>query len=117
MARHGIPLYLAVHFICAWWGANTTNVRLGPAIMQMSARTPTAAAMAAITLDHLSNEGFFSFSTEFVYALESSEIPVYMIKLENIALEFRFLIHEAMIDQDDLPRINRTEASQETPTK
>jgi F420-dependent oxidoreductase-like protein len=42
----------------AWWGANTTNVRLGTAIMQMSARTPTAAAMAAITLDHLSNGRF-----------------------------------------------------------
>ncbi len=42
----------------AWWGANTSNVRLGTAIMQMSARTPTAAAMAAITLDHLSNGRF-----------------------------------------------------------
>ena len=42
----------------AWWGANTEKVRLGTAIMQMSARTPTAAAMAAITLDHLSNGRF-----------------------------------------------------------
>ena len=42
----------------AWWGANTQNVRLGTAIMQMSARTPTAAAMAAITLDHLSKGRF-----------------------------------------------------------
>ena len=38
----------------AWWGARTERVRLGTAIMQMSARTPTAAAMAALTLDHLS---------------------------------------------------------------
>jgi F420-dependent oxidoreductase-like protein len=42
----------------AWWGANTEKVRLGTAIMQMNARTPTAAAMAAITLDHLSNGRF-----------------------------------------------------------
>jgi F420-dependent oxidoreductase-like protein len=42
----------------AWWGANTTNLKLGTAIMQMSARTPAAAAMAAITLDHLSNGRF-----------------------------------------------------------
>jgi F420-dependent oxidoreductase-like protein len=38
----------------AWWGSTTKNVRLGTAIMQMSARQPAAAAMAAITLDHLS---------------------------------------------------------------
>ncbi len=42
----------------AWWGANTTNVKLGTAIMQMSARTPAATAMASITLDHLSNGRF-----------------------------------------------------------
>ena len=39
----------------AWWGSHTKNVRLGTAIMQMSARQPTAAAMAAMTLDHLSD--------------------------------------------------------------
>ncbi|WP_029252499.1 LLM class F420-dependent oxidoreductase [Paraoerskovia marina] len=38
----------------AWWGASTRNVRLGTAVAQMSARTPTATAMAALTLDHLS---------------------------------------------------------------
>ncbi len=38
----------------AWWGASTENVRLGTGILQMSARQPTAAAMAAMTLDHLS---------------------------------------------------------------
>lgn len=42
----------------AWWGASTSQIRLGTAVMQMSARTPTAAAMAAITLDHLSNGRF-----------------------------------------------------------
>jgi F420-dependent oxidoreductase-like protein len=42
----------------AWWGANTTKLKLGTAIMQMSARTPATAAMAAITLDHLSNGRF-----------------------------------------------------------
>ena len=38
----------------AWWGAKTSRVKLGTAIMQMSARQPAAAAMAAMTLDHLS---------------------------------------------------------------
>ena len=41
----------------AWWGS-TTDVRLGTAIMQMSARQPAAAAMAAITMDHLSGGRF-----------------------------------------------------------
>ena len=42
----------------AWWGANTKNVKLGTAIMQMSARAPAATAMAAITMDHLSGGRF-----------------------------------------------------------
>jgi F420-dependent oxidoreductase-like protein len=42
----------------AWWGSKTKNVRLGTAIMQMSARQPAAAAMAAITMDHLSGGRF-----------------------------------------------------------
>src|SRR5436189_208475 len=42
----------------AWWGASTSRIRLGTAIMQMSARTPAAAAMAAMTLDHLSGGRF-----------------------------------------------------------
>ena len=42
----------------AWWGAATQRLQLGTAIMQMSARTPAAAAMAAITMDHLSNGRF-----------------------------------------------------------
>ena len=42
----------------AWWGSRTQRVRLGTSIMQMSARTPTAAAMAALTMDHLSGGRF-----------------------------------------------------------
>jgi F420-dependent oxidoreductase-like protein len=42
----------------AWWGAKTKKIRLGTAIMQMSARTPAATAMAAMTMDHLSNGRF-----------------------------------------------------------
>src|SRR2546426_1021010 len=38
----------------AWWGSQTTRIKLGTAIAQMSARTPAATAMAAMTLDHLS---------------------------------------------------------------
>jgi F420-dependent oxidoreductase-like protein len=42
----------------AWWGASTSTVRLGTNILQVSARTPAATAMAAMTLDHLSNGRF-----------------------------------------------------------
>ncbi|NBW90773.1 MAG: LLM class F420-dependent oxidoreductase, partial [Gammaproteobacteria bacterium] len=35
--------------------ARTSKIKLGTAIMQISARTPAAAAMTAITLDHISN--------------------------------------------------------------
>jgi F420-dependent oxidoreductase-like protein len=38
----------------AWWGAPTEQIKLGTAIVQISARTPAATAMAAMTLDHLS---------------------------------------------------------------
>ncbi|HWD75490.1 MAG TPA: LLM class F420-dependent oxidoreductase [Solirubrobacteraceae bacterium] len=38
----------------AWWGAATQQIKLGTAIVQISARTPAATAMAAMTLDHLS---------------------------------------------------------------
>src|SRR5881227_2020195 len=44
----------------AWWGAATTQIQLGTAIMQISARTPAATAMAAMTLDHLSNGRFIA---------------------------------------------------------
>lgn len=39
----------------AWIGANTEKVKLGTSIIQLSGRTPTATAMAALTLDHLSH--------------------------------------------------------------
>src|SRR5712691_1129642 len=42
----------------AWWGANTTRIKLGTSIAQLSARTPAATAMAAMTLDHLSGGRF-----------------------------------------------------------
>ncbi len=42
----------------AWWGAHTERVSLGTGITQMSARTPAATAMAAMTLDHLSKGRF-----------------------------------------------------------
>jgi F420-dependent oxidoreductase-like protein len=38
----------------AWWGASTERLKLGTGIVQISARTPAATAMAAMTLDHLS---------------------------------------------------------------
>src|SRR5437588_1374968 len=38
----------------AWWGSETERIKLGTAIVQISARTPAATAMAAMTLDHLS---------------------------------------------------------------
>ena len=38
----------------AWVGSQTTTIRLGTGICQLAARAPTATAMAALTLDHLS---------------------------------------------------------------
>src|SRR6266581_5473487 len=42
----------------AWWGASTQRIKLGTAIVQMSARQPAATAMAAMTMDHLSGGRF-----------------------------------------------------------
>src|SRR5947209_1289222 len=42
----------------AWWGAATRRLKLGTAVAQISARQPAATAMAAMTMDHLS-EGRF----------------------------------------------------------
>jgi F420-dependent oxidoreductase-like protein len=42
----------------AWWGAATSRVRLGTSVVQLSARTPAATAMHALTLDHLSGGRF-----------------------------------------------------------
>ena len=38
-----------------WLAAHTSTIKLGTGIVQMAARTPTATAMHAVTLDHLSN--------------------------------------------------------------
>jgi F420-dependent oxidoreductase-like protein len=42
----------------AWYGSATTTAKLGTAVCQMSARTPVATAMSALTLDHLSGGRF-----------------------------------------------------------
>jgi F420-dependent oxidoreductase-like protein len=42
----------------AWWGSRTSHIRLGTSIIQMSARTPAATAMAAMTMDHLCDGRF-----------------------------------------------------------
>jgi F420-dependent oxidoreductase-like protein len=42
----------------AWYGSSTSRIRLGTNIVQMAARTPTATAMSALTLDHLSGGRF-----------------------------------------------------------
>ncbi len=39
----------------AWIGAHTSKIRLGTGVAQLSARTPTACAMATLALDHMSN--------------------------------------------------------------
>jgi F420-dependent oxidoreductase-like protein len=38
----------------AWIGANTSRIRLGTAVAQLSARTPASCAMATLSLDHMS---------------------------------------------------------------
>jgi len=42
----------------AWWGSQTSTIRLGTDLIQLSARQPTATAMAALTMDHLSGGRF-----------------------------------------------------------
>lgn len=42
----------------AWWGSRTSRMKLGTSIIQMSARTPAATAMAAMTMDHLCDGRF-----------------------------------------------------------
>ncbi|MGY2074388.1 LLM class F420-dependent oxidoreductase [Blastococcus sp. SYSU DS0828] len=42
----------------AWLGNRTARLELGTAVVQLSARTPAATAMAAMTLDHLSGGRF-----------------------------------------------------------
>ena len=38
----------------AWIGAHTSKIRLGTSVAQLSARTPTSCAMAALSIDHMS---------------------------------------------------------------
>jgi F420-dependent oxidoreductase-like protein len=40
--------------LAAWIAARTSRIAIGTGVLQMPARTPAAAAMAALTLDHLS---------------------------------------------------------------
>jgi F420-dependent oxidoreductase-like protein len=42
----------------AYLAGHTSKIRLGTSVVQLAARTPTAVAMHAITLDHLSNGRF-----------------------------------------------------------
>jgi F420-dependent oxidoreductase-like protein len=42
----------------AWWGRGTRSIKLGTSICQIAARTPTAMAMAALTMDHLTGGRF-----------------------------------------------------------
>src|SRR3974390_2220236 len=39
----------------AWYGSRPSRIRLGTSIVQISARTPAACAMSALTIDHLSS--------------------------------------------------------------
>ncbi len=42
----------------AYVASHTSKIKLGTSVVQLSARTPTATAMAALTIDHLSNGRF-----------------------------------------------------------
>lgn len=42
----------------AWYSSRTSRLRTGTSIIQMSARTPTATAMAAMTMDQLTGGRF-----------------------------------------------------------
>ncbi len=41
-----------------WLAGHTSTIKLGTSVVQLAARTPTATAMAALTLDHLSQGRF-----------------------------------------------------------
>ena len=38
----------------AWIASNTSRIQIGTGVVQIAARTPTATAMAATTIDHIS---------------------------------------------------------------
>ena len=58
----GVPEMVAaaedLGFDSVWSAEATSRVRLGTAVCQMSARTPVATAMSALTLDHLTDGRF-----------------------------------------------------------
>ena len=82
----------------AWWGANTKNVKLGTAIMQMSARTPAATAMAAITMDHLSGGRFIlglgASGPQVVEGWYGQPYPVLWLEHENLLRSSALLLLE-----------------------
>ena len=61
----------------AWWGSRTEKVRLGTSLCQLSARTPTAMAMAAQTMDYLSNQ-------RFVLGVKSMKVRRSMIQSKHL---------------------------------
>jgi F420-dependent oxidoreductase-like protein len=42
----------------AWIASHTSTIQIGTGVVQIAARTPTATAMAAVTMDHISNGRF-----------------------------------------------------------
>jgi alkanesulfonate monooxygenase SsuD/methylene tetrahydromethanopterin reductase-like flavin-dependent oxidoreductase (luciferase family) len=42
----------------AWVASNTSRIQIGTGVVQIAARTPTATAMAATTIDHISKGRF-----------------------------------------------------------
>jgi len=42
----------------AWIASNTERIQIGTGVVQLAARTPTATAMAAVTIDHISKGRF-----------------------------------------------------------
>ena len=57
----------------AWIGAHTSRIRLGTAIVQISARTPASTAMHALTLDHLSRGRMIGRNAELAEARPGGE--------------------------------------------
>ena len=53
----------------AWWGSQTKSIQLGTGIVQMSARTPAATAMAAMLEAKYAKGGPREFDANFIYKL------------------------------------------------
>ena len=67
--------------VASWILARTTRIRVGTAIMQMPARTPTCAAMTAMTLNALSGGRFLDGTTP-----DDLPHPVEVIATDGAAL-------------------------------